>query len=818
MSLRIFPATDLHLLNGTSASLRCFAHFGGVWTDLSAVGGFSVQFNPMPAFATLSGLSITGTAAGSAVTRVFLTDPIRGFNISAPMRISVHRELRRLFLPRNSLQLEAGRDDRVLTVYGEFQASDGSIITADITAHPYLRYRVNVGSGTSGVAVSPAGRVTSGSAAGAVEIEVSVDPSLNQPAPAAKLNVTIVAAVTDRPILTRFHTGAAISKKSILFLPDGFTLAQQNEFNTLASKVGRKLLQAISPYRHLREAFDLYSAFVPSDEEGVTIGPPILARPGSADVGFSLPLDQPIQQNAILLTDLLFHLGHPATSAVTTLAAARAQLGVNAQQLPQSLFDLWQSLRAQPPQSRVRETSFGIMIGDRHHGTEAIIEPVPAPPVPNWPPLDAAIFLGRGEIRTLLFDERRLPDLTTTDPHSAHLPALSQFVRTLRVAGETPGQGSVWLPPTGDGTNTGDSFDLIVFIARADHYGGVRQAGCLLLSFGPGMIHHTEASTAVPRLLEVVPVPRPISATNRALGFQERPLDSLVDVVAHELAHSPALGSLNDEYGGRTHPPDPTDSDDATFVEESPNCQLIANSQAGAGPGLNSQQIKWNWERAEGAARVETIRANGAEIEIGITTEDAFQWPTLAVGRLLILRGRNLAVPASGSAHVGAKPAAAPPQSLNLVAFDRANQLIRCSVLGTATAAQVAAGFRPGDVIVAPRLLAGATMQIIPAALGARLASSGPFNPSGAGCVETIPPVPPNIPGFVWPANHLQAIAAYEAGAGFNCGAIRPSGECKMRTVVQLTEPPVEFCYVCKYAMTYLIQPAQLAAIDAEYP
>jgi len=818
VSLRIFPATDLHLLNGTNVSLRFFAHFGGVWTDLSAVGGFSIQFNPMPAFAAQSGLSITATATGSAVTRVFLSDPIRNISISAPMRFSVHRALRRLLLPRNTLQLETGRDDRVLTVYGEFQAADGSIVTADITAHPYLRYKVNVLNGTSAVAVSPAGRITSGGASGNVEIEVSVDPALGQPAPAVKSSVTIIAAVTDRPILTRFHTGASIRKKSILFLPDGFTQAQQVEFDTLASKVGRKLLQAISPYRHLRESFDLYSAFVPSEEEGVTIGPPIIARPGSADVGFSLPLDQPIQNGAVLLTDLLFHLGHPATAAATTLAAARTQLGVNAQQLPQNLFDLWQSLRALPPQSRVRETFFGIMIGDRHHGTEAIMEPVPAPPVPNWPPLDAAILLARGEVRDLLFDERRVPDLTTTDPKTAHLLPLSRFVSTLRVAGESPGQGAVWVSPTGDGTSTGDSFELIVIIARADHYGGVRQPGCLLLSLGPGMIHHTQASTVVPRLLDVVPVPRPISAAHRALGFQERPLDSLMDVIAHELAHSTPLGSLNDEYGGRNQPPDPTSLSAVTFVENAPNSQLIANSRAGAGPGLNVQQIKWNWERAEGAARIETIRANGSEIEIGLNADDAFQWPTLDAGRRLTLGSRNLAVPAPGSTQVGSSPASPAPQSVNLVSFDRSSQIIRCTVLGAATAAQVVAAFRPGDVILIPRLFAGATMRVIPAALSARLAVAGPFSPSGAGCVETIPPVPPNVPGFAWPANHLQAVAAYEAGAGFNCGVIRPSGECKMSTVVQLTEPPVEFCYVCKYAMAYTIAPAQLAAIDAEYP
>jgi hypothetical protein len=121
-------------------------------------------------------------------------------------------------------------------------------------------------------------------------------------------------------------------------------------------------------------------------------------------------------------------------------------------------------------------------------------------------------------------------------------------------------------------------------------------------------------------------------------------------------------------------------------------------------------------------------------------------------------------------------------------------------------------------VILVPRLFAGATVRIIPAALAAQLAAAGQFSPSNAQCLPAAKPAPPNVPGFVWPRHQLQAVAAYEVGAGFDCGVIRPTGECKMRTVVQTTEPPVEFCFVCKYAIVNAIDPASLATIDREYP
>jgi hypothetical protein len=739
--------------------------------------------------------------------------------MSAPIRLSVHRDLRRLFLPRNALTLETERNDRVLTVYGEFTAADGSMVTEDITAHPYLRYDVRVTGGAPSVSAS-AGRIASGNAPGTVEIVVSVDPALNQPAPAVTMSVTIIPAVTDRSILSRFHTGTAARKKSILFVPDGYTAAQQAEFNTLALEIGRKLLRTISPFRHLRESFDLYTAFVPSAEAGVTIGPPIIAQPGAA-VGFALPMDRPIQTGALPLTELLFHLGHPAaTSAPTTLETARTRLAaskgtnVTARELPQSLYDLWQSLRRWPPQSRVRETFFGIMMDERHHGTAAIIEDVPPPAMPRWPPLEAAIHLTRRAVRLPLFDERRLPDLTTADPNTAHVPALSRFVKTLRVPDGPAGLGAIWAPPPGGGTPAGDSFGLVVILARSEQIGALRLDGCLLVSTGAGSRHSIQPSTVIPRLLEVALVPRPISVEHDRLGFMDAPLDVLVNTVAHEIAHSVSLGKLNDEYGEGGRPPNQAILQEVTFVEQAPNTQLIANARAGIGPGLNGRLIKWNWERVEGAARVETIRADGVQIVISVSMEDARRWPMLSAGRLLTLRGENLGGPVPGSTLVGSTPASPAPQSLTLVSFDLTARTIRCTVLGAASLAQIVATFPPGSVLVVPRLLAGASDYIIPGALVRHLAGHGPFSPSGNNCAPAHPVKPPTVIGFAWPRNQLQAVAAYEVGALFNCGVIHPAGECKMGTI----NPPTEFCYVCKYAMVYAIDPALLAAIDREYP
>lgn len=831
MQLGIFPATDVHLLDGTTVKLTPRARWPR-WRDLSRFAGFAATYDPTPAFVSVSNNSITATAAGTAVTRMTISwNDAQGTLIERakfPLRVSVHRELRELFVARSALEIENGVTNRLLTVYGRFEAADGSLITADITGHPYLEYSVTATSGSPSVHIAPhSGRVmavTSSAGPGTVEIEVSVDPALNQPAASVKIDVTVVPEVTERPILNRFHTGAAIRKKSILFVPDGFTSSQQTEFEDLAEDVGRRLLDALSPYHHLRESFDLYSAFVASAEEGVSIGPPILVRPGATDTGFSLPMDQPLQQGAWLLRDLLFRLGHPSTSAVSTIEAARAQLGIGETELPQALFDLWRSLVTWPPQARVRETFFGLMIGDRYHGPEALLEPIPIPPPPDWPPsVEASIHLERGGVRVPMFDERRLQELVV-DPKLAQAMVLEQFLKTLRVPGETTNHGLVWVRPSGLGD--GDSHGLVVIIARADHYAGVSVEGCVLVSIGPGIVHNISASAAVPGLLEVTPVPRPVSESDEQRGFGERPLDSIVDLVAHELAHTTALGSLHDEY----HEPSVTsgpaldNQDEVDFIEARPNVQLLANAESPTGPGLDPAMVKWNWERAEGAARVETIGVAGADLEIGINTEDSTRWPNLAVSRRLTLRAGNLAAPAPGSPHVGAVVAPGAPETLEFVSFDRATQLIRCKVTGSTTLTQIIASFPPGSVLVAPKLSpTGRVLRLVPELLERELEHNGPFSPSvdlgtTPPTCRAMNPINRRVSGMSWPRNQIEAIAAYESGGSYPCGVIRPTGTCKMRRVVALTEPPVEFCHVCKYAMVSVLDPALLGAIDGEYP
>jgi hypothetical protein len=814
MPVRIFPATDLHFLIGTSVTVRVFDTVNDVWTDVSGAPQFNMNLAPLPAFVNQAGTTITATALGSAATRLVAAAPILPNAFASPIRLSVHQQLHALFLAQPAVTLQTSRNDRVITVYGEFQEAGGTLVTEDITAHPFLRYNVRVTSGTPTVTVDALGRITTNDVPGTVEIDITVDPALNQPAPLITLRVTIIAAITDRPILQRLHEGTSVRKKSILFLPEGFTTKDQREFETLARDAGRALLNNISPYRHLRESFDLYSAFLPSAEDGVTMGPPLVVFPAAAvNRGAPLPMNVPLAQGVPSLQQLLLALGHPLNSQITTAVQARMQLNLSTTQLPDVLFNMWSALRTQPPYGRLRETFFGLLLGPRHNGTTAASQPVSGV-IPTQPDAATFIHLQPEDLRSVNFDDRRLPDLTTVAPDKAHLPSFSRFVTSLRTPSGPQGFGAIW-------AEHGESFGLVVIIARADHFGGTRREGALLITNGAAMICQVAASTLVPRLSEIVPLARPISAANRQLGFLELSVNAGAETMAHELAHSTALGTLNDEYGGRNAPPDLTNATAVTFVEEAPNTQLLENVRPAPGPGLNVSMIKWNFERVEAAAYVEKILVSGNELEITVNSENTGPWLSVAADRLLTLRVASLQGPARGSTHVGNTTANPTPQSLKFVKFDMANQVIHCTVLGTATPAQVATTFPVGSVIQIPKLFAGATVRLIPVEINQELTQHGQFFKSTEHasqqpitCDEAVSPQLPLISGFRWPAHQTQAIGAYEAGASHNCRTIRPTGECKMRTV----DPPTNFCYVCKYIIVNAVNPGLLSAIEAEYP
>ncbi len=474
MPLYIFPSTDLHLLAGATVPLQVFGSIGGQWTDASAIGGYTLGMFGVPAaIATRAGTTIQAQGVGiaHATLRVHWglpPDPFTDLNVA--LRITVHHRLRRIVMPTAAFTVEADRTDRILSVYAQFETAGGVQSTHDVTRLPYSRYAVAVTSGSPKVTVDATGRVSSGPTAGSVRITVTADPAVAPAALPEIVDVHVVDAPTDRAILERVHTGTAIRRRSIVVLSEGFTQQQKPAFESLARMIVRRMVKNLSPYDIVRESFDLYTAFVPSQDDGVTFAPPIVAVGTTGNVAVPVTPDQPLGPTDFFVDPLLQVLGHPSGNPIAFAAARTAMNAVDNQfTLTQTTFDVWRALATTPAEPRVRETYFGFMMGERHHSASA--DPVTV--APASPPTIADVPLDflrpREDNRTPLRDDHRLPDLAVAgaDPDVVYLAQQDRFMQTLRVPGGPQHIGATW-------AQNGEDFGLVVYLINSDHYGGSR--------------------------------------------------------------------------------------------------------------------------------------------------------------------------------------------------------------------------------------------------------------------------------------------------------------------------------------------------------
>lgn len=800
----MFPAVDLHLLPGAQVPLKLYGPVNNGWAALTTQPGFTIALatpNPVVALTTTGGVTgpvvptLTATAVGvhTGVLQIAWTGQP---TLHVAFRATVHHAIRRLFVPWQTLTLETGRDDRVLSVYAQFETATGERSTHDISSLPFLKYPQVVVAGTPAVAIDePTGRVTSGASPGRVRVTVSIDSALVPAGPTAIVDLDIVAQPIDREILEYVHRGTAPRKKSILFLSEGFTDGEQQRFRALVRDMTTRVLASVQPYRRLREAFDVYMAFVPSVESGVSVAPPIAIVDADDELAVPILPDWRLAARDFTLEEVLETLGHPSTSPHTYAPAVAAMATLDpARALSFTTFQVWRSLTTPPEAPRVRETAFGIMMGERHHGTAATANPT----APIDPALD--LLRERGPNRFPTFDDRRLPDLAVPGawPGDAHLRAQRDFVGTLRLPGGPVGFGKVWNWP-------GDSWGLVIYVVNADHFGGAAHSGKVAMSIGEGIRVYAPPSLLVPGLRDVELATRAPTAPAVALGFVGVPIDPLVDLVAHELAHTWALGFCHDEYVEKARAPDAVE---AGRLLERPNVQPLADATIAPSAAIVSAKLKWNWERVEAAAVIgQVTNLTGARMTLFVG-DDIDRWPPDTIGRTAFVREERLS--RTHSTDLTIRDVQYGAQTIELE-----------DPAGAASATAIATAIVPrASKIVMPRLASpGVSLRIVDAAVFPALAA-GPFEASGAGCAPPATPGPPaTIDGVTLPANANQLVAAYESGATFQCGVIRPAAECKMRhNIHHDEETPTDFCFACKYVIVDAVDCAALASLDRDYP
>jgi len=142
---------------------------GEQWTDLATLPGASLECSQMLAndlvltAQTPTGMRLTpvppnqvvGALPAEGFYQLSATIPHGGspLTLQTVIRVAIHTDVTRLFLPYGNVFMFVGRDDFVLTVFAEFDSGQ----TWDVSEHPWLEFGSE---GPATATIDASGRIT----------------------------------------------------------------------------------------------------------------------------------------------------------------------------------------------------------------------------------------------------------------------------------------------------------------------------------------------------------------------------------------------------------------------------------------------------------------------------------------------------------------------------------------------------------------------------------------------------------------------------------------------------------------------------------
>ena len=268
------------------------------WTDLQTVLGLPLEAKPFPGQGALpvqvlrsssqpvpspTGISLIALAPGTVLLDLH-KQANRG-NVHTIVRVTVHADITRLFLPYGTIYMLIGRADWIVTVFAEF--TDGE--QWDVTEHPYLEFD---SLDHTVATIDASGRITAVAAGRAM---LWVQP-LGRPAQRQQVEVRVrtVAEVRAADELTvRRIARPATALFTIHFLAEGY-VERERFFQHVTQLVERMFSEANAPFRWIKNRVAINAVYVRSAaSRGITIGPPLAATPGPQSRALPLPIVRP---------------------------------------------------------------------------------------------------------------------------------------------------------------------------------------------------------------------------------------------------------------------------------------------------------------------------------------------------------------------------------------------------------------------------------------------------------------------------------------------------------------------------------------------
>ena len=764
------------------------------------------------------------------------------------VRVRVHQKVDAFWLGNNEITIQGrpdptfpGPSNYVVSVYARF--SDGTL--GDISSHPYLDFSSQNTAFVELTTPAAEGRLR-GVDPGDTKVNVKhgtttrsvavhVDPSdIRQPTPGDFV-------IRDRPILERIHGTAPIREaRNILILAEGYTTAEEANFRKRAQEATARLLSAPShsPFGHLQGAINVWVAFEPSKERGITVGPSVTAD-GTAIPSTKGPDFKPSVASNFTLWQLVERVGLPtaallADPSLANLAAAQQTWATqfpatfDRNKLEQGIFDGW---RRQLVHAllQAKNSRYGLIYGARPG--ERPSSTTPAPAVTAWDVPTTGHHL-------ITWDTRR------QDGQRSHFEFFDIYLRSLKnakVAATDPDYdvGPLWAflggsHVPGQSLAEGRDRGLVCMLVNDEAFGGARipPAGPIGMAVG-GNLKYT-----------LKPIPS-TPAVDHDPTIQAVPVEYTTALLSHELGHALAF-RLGDEYegpGGLAS----TDVNAIAEIEDFTNLTHDSRLKPATPPAvIDTKRIKWTWHRIDFASPLASdVAIAAASPTVVVTIRPPIGMTPIAqpltIGRWALvgilgdlgdpegdvfLRNPDLNPNRRGStaALLGPFTITAVDTSLNRVTLKLKS-------------GQIAAGttLPERSVLLKPKFdrPTAQVLNVIHPRVLADIAANGPFDvrrPQNCGVPLTGPRQPRAIAGVTYPPQQHTVVGLYEGGGEHTCDVHRPTGMCKMRASGTSTFDPTtgvlvgfkdddnHFCFVCKYAIVDAVDPSRHDLVDREYP
>ncbi|HET8922523.1 MAG TPA: M64 family metallopeptidase [Candidatus Acidoferrum sp.] len=796
--LMLEPSADLHLLKGgTGISLKV--------TAVSYNPDSSVPVTPQislnsPGIVQVTGTTFNPLAVGECLVVMSYPDPSApGVTHYLLLRVKVHNSIQSIWFGNNRISLTTG-STCLLSVYAKFD--DNSY--GDVSAHPYLTFNSHE---PLKVKVDPAGLLT-GLAAGSTVVDVSWP---GPPALTDHVTVTIKDTIVNNAILERlWGSGPHTERRNLLILAEGFTSADQAVFDQWKCEIQKRLFQSKShsPYNLLTDSWNVWAAFEPSSERGISVGYPVTVPNTDGYVTpYNFKKPDPNGPRILQTKDSRYGLIYGARPGGRTSMIRKNPPD------PSEWYDAWEPYRAIGPDSRrsvLTNTYFDSLknkdatpgtpeydVGQRWKRKIADIAASPGGAVQTANVVTITTTTAHGlsagtQVQIYKVSATVYNGLQTVQT----VPSTTTFTYTLASTG---------LAASGGGSVGGVDRGLVALLIYDERDGGSQFGPAFGMTLGQNEGFHV------------------VTGPGSKLNHEPPPSDANLDVIAatfaHELAH--ALG-LGDEYEGSDDANHTTlnSANDGKEVEQFGN--LTTGGMISVGGAINPTLIKWNWDRMAQSSKL----AQDLPAPAGLTMD-----VVLKLGE-----GKYWAKALSDNTDVYMRQRIVDQPVVNALLL-REGPLKVKNINGDTVTLQGAVGatsFKKGSVLYIPKKDAsGQILTLIPAQVLAYIGANGAFPRSDNNCLKSNndPEDPPSIPGFHYPRRNSDLIGLYTGGGTWNCNAYRPCGFCKMRSanywelqwswwppdyVSVLIHP--DFCFVCKYFIVDLIDSGQHEALEKEYP